>query len=128
MNARVQVYPGIFQIEPAPYTVGEINDAVALQLQQQTVGDLLGELEEVQDSLQAAIVSEDAECIGQIVLAVRRTYAERCADQELFGQSWRQTTQEAAARVLLERAHRKQSERRFLAEPHDVSAFGELQG
>lgn len=128
MNARVQVYPGIFQTEPAPYTVGEINDAVALQLQQQTVGDLLGELEEVQDSLKAAIDTGDRELVGEMIFAVRQAYAERCADFQLFEQSWRQTTQEAAARVLLERAHRKQSERRFLAEPHDVSAFGELQG
>ena len=124
MNARVQVYPGIYQTEPAPYTVGEINDAVALQLQQQTVGDLLGELEEVQDSLQAAIDTGDRELVGEMIFAVRQAYAERCADFALFEQSWRQTTQEAAARVLLERAHRKQSERRFSGE--SITGFGGL--
>lgn len=123
-TARIQVAPGVYREEAEEVTPGEHNDEVANQLQHMSFHDLLDQIAEVGDQLMPAIQSEDAETIGQIVLAVRRTYAERCADHELFGNSWRQTTKEAAAKVLLERAAVKQSDRRFTGEP--ITGFGGL--
>jgi hypothetical protein len=104
MNARLEVYPGVFRAEQPAVSEGEWNDAVANQLQSMSIDDFLGELDD--DLLKAAMNTGDRMIVGEMMFAVKLAYAERCADQELFGQSWRQTTREAAARVLLERSGR----------------------
>lgn len=123
---RVEVAPGVFRTEQAAVTPREHNDAVADQLQHQTIGDLTDELLEAGAELTAALLQGDAQCIGEIVLAVRQAYAVRCADFGLYGFTSAPSAQDAAAAVLLQRAHEKAAPRRFLSEPHHPSAFGEL--
>ena len=121
---RTEVYPGIFRTEQPAVTPGEHDDAVADQLQATTVEDLLDELYEVREPLQAAIADDDAEAIGLIVLAVRRAYAARCAERSLYERTFSPSAQDAAAAALLERAAAKASPRRFTGE--SPTGFGAL--
>lgn len=127
---RTQVAPGIFQIEQQGISQADYEAAVAKNLANMDEGDLFDALAEAPGSVAAAFSTRDPLTIGDVVLAVGQAYACQLADIELNGPNKIRSLsmEEAGIAALLKRAHDKANARRFLAEPHDVSAFGELQG
>lgn len=99
---ETEVYPGIRRADPETVSQAEREEAIKAQLATTTLVDLLDELCDCKDDLQAAIVRGDARLIGQIVLNVRKAFATRCADSYLYGSGVAPgiTTAQAAAMAV----------------------------
>lgn len=88
--------------DPTEVSAVDYEIALAGQIRRLTINDLLEELGECPQFLEAAIERKDADLIGRIVLGVRDAYTQRCAGFEVYGYSHAPTAAQAAALACIE--------------------------